>query len=126
MILEKTQHIITYYAIQELLAEGKGYSLSSLCQLGQISRLAYYKWLNHEDSPASVHTMNVDNLKPLRIISSSGLSVFCSFVLPLWILKARGVPSSPINNPISIIGLGLCSSLKLYCFKPFACSVLKK
>jgi transposase InsO family protein len=51
MILEKTQHITTYYAIHELLAEGKGYSLFSLCQLGQISRSAYYKWLNHEDSP---------------------------------------------------------------------------
>ncbi|BCK00720.1 transposase [Anaerocolumna chitinilytica] len=33
------------------MAEGKGYSLSSLCQLGKISRSAYYKWLNHEDNP---------------------------------------------------------------------------
>jgi len=33
------------------LAEGKGYALSSLCRLGHISRSAYYKWLNREDSP---------------------------------------------------------------------------
>ena len=33
------------------MEEGKGYSVSSLCQLGHISRSAYYKWLNHEESP---------------------------------------------------------------------------
>ena len=38
----------------------KGYSLASLCKQGEVSRAAYYKWLNRKDSP---------NDKPNKIIA---------------------------------------------------------
>lgn len=33
------------------MEEEKGYSVTSLCKLGGVSRAAYYKWLNSKDSP---------------------------------------------------------------------------
>ena len=50
MTLHRTRKQSIYTAIKELSEEGKGYPLSGLCRLGNVSRAAYYKWLNHNDS----------------------------------------------------------------------------
>lgn len=50
MTLRRTRKQSIYIAIKELFEEGKGYPLSGLCRLGNVSRAAYYKWLNHNDS----------------------------------------------------------------------------
>lgn len=47
---QKGPDIQQYHTINELLNENKGYSITSLCKLGNISRSSYYKWLNHMDS----------------------------------------------------------------------------
>lgn len=50
MTLRRTRKQNIYTAIKELFEEGKGYPISGLCRLGNVSRAAYYKWLNHNDS----------------------------------------------------------------------------
>ena len=50
MTLHRTRKQSIYTAIKELSEKGKGYPLSGLCRLGNVSRAAYYKWLNHNDS----------------------------------------------------------------------------
>lgn len=42
---------MVYQAIKELMEKEKGYSIASLCKQGEVSRAAYYKWLNRKDSP---------------------------------------------------------------------------
>ena len=74
--------------------------------------------LRSEDSPASVQTINFESEKSLRICSSNGIRVVCSLVLPGWIQKARGIPLRSMKSPISTIGLGRCSLLGPYCFRP--------
>lgn len=46
----RTRKLDIYIAIKELIDENKGYSLSDLCRIADISRASYYKWLNHIDS----------------------------------------------------------------------------
>jgi putative transposase len=48
--LHRTRKLDIYVAIKELMDENKGYPLSGLCRIADISRAAYYKWLNHIDS----------------------------------------------------------------------------
>ena len=79
-----------------------------------------------ETSPASVQTMNLDNLKSANIFSSKGFRVICSLVFPAVISKAKGIPSPSIKSPIWVIGLGLCSLEGPYCLKPLSCSISKK
>ncbi|MGI6538103.1 MAG: IS3 family transposase [Caldicoprobacterales bacterium] len=50
MTLHRTRKLDIYVAIKELMDENKGYPLSGLCRIADISRAAYYKWLNHIDS----------------------------------------------------------------------------
>lgn len=50
MTLRRTRTLDIYVAIKELMDENKGYPLSGLCRIADISRAAYYKWLNHIDS----------------------------------------------------------------------------
>jgi putative transposase len=48
--LHRTRKLDIYVAIKELMDENKGYPLSGLSRIADISRAAYYKWLNHIDS----------------------------------------------------------------------------
>ena len=79
-----------------------------------------------DESPASVHTTNLDNSKSRMICSSRGFREACSFWLPGLMQNARGMPDLSMNNPIWTIGLGRCSLLGPYCFRPDSCSNSKK
>ena len=50
MTLKRTRHLNIYIAIKELREEHPEYPVSGLCELGNITRAAYYKWLNHTDN----------------------------------------------------------------------------
>jgi hypothetical protein len=71
-----------------------------------------------EESPASVHTTNLDSPNSSMIVRSRGLSVTCSEVLPGVMRKASGMPSASMNRPICTIGLGRCSLETPYCRSP--------
>ena len=48
--MRRTRKLNIYVTIKELMDENKGYPLSYLCRIADISRAAYHKWLNHIDS----------------------------------------------------------------------------
>lgn len=54
MTLRATRNQAVYTAIQDLLQEDPDYPIRILCELGGISRSAYYKWGSH------VHTEKED------------------------------------------------------------------
>ena len=54
MTLRATRNQAVYTAIQALLQEHPDYPIRILCELGGISRSAYYKWCSH------VHTEKED------------------------------------------------------------------
>ena len=52
MILGRTRNTRIYRAIQELSASHKECSVRALCELGNVTRAAYYKWLSKGSQPA--------------------------------------------------------------------------
>lgn len=50
MTLRRTRHLDSYTAIKELSEEHDDYPVSEMCRILEISRAAYYKWKNHENS----------------------------------------------------------------------------
>lgn len=49
-----------------------GYSITALCELGKVSRAAYYKWLNHE--PSLTETVNTEIAKKIEEIHAEDSS----------------------------------------------------
>ena len=71
--------------------------------------VSLYSLLLPDDRPASVHMMNSSISIRSPIIFSVGSSVFCSFVLPGFMLNASGSPSASMKTPICTIGVRLFS-----------------
>ena len=82
--------------------------------------------LASEDSPPSVQTTNFDFPKSCMIFFSNGWSVVCSLWFPGVMEKASGSPDLSMKSPMPTMGLGRCSLLGPYCFRPSSDSVSKK
>lgn len=52
--------------------EQHGYPITALCELGKVSRAAYYKWLNHK--PSSTETLNKEIAKKIEEIHEADSS----------------------------------------------------
>ena len=50
MTLNRTRHLDSYVAIEELSSEHPEYPVSVMCEILGINRAAYYKWKNHANS----------------------------------------------------------------------------
>lgn len=50
MTLKRTRHLNVYIAIKELSEEHPDYPIRRLCQIGNVTRAAYYKWKIHANS----------------------------------------------------------------------------
>lgn len=50
MTLKRTRNSTQYIAIKELINEHSDYSITDLCVIAEISRAAFYKWVNRQDN----------------------------------------------------------------------------
>ena len=80
--LTKLNRIIDYELIRQLHEE-EGYDISFMCKELDVSRAAYYKWLNHK--PSKTETENKKLLELIKKVSASNNSLFGSLTMTYYI-----------------------------------------